>query len=31
MLPIGYRAQGEGPRSTEKVRFPKEDLFTFVS
>lgn len=29
MMPIGYRAAGEGPRSPEKVRFPKEALFTF--
>ncbi|GAB0174228.1 MAG: NAD(P)H-dependent oxidoreductase [Candidatus Altimarinota bacterium] len=27
MLPIGYRAEGEGPRSPEKVRLPKDALF----
>ncbi len=30
MLPIGYRAEGEGPRGPEKVRFPKTSLFTEV-
>lgn len=30
MLPIGYRAEGEGPRSPEKVRFSKEVLFTEI-
>jgi nitroreductase len=30
LLPIGYRAEGEGPRSPEKVRFSKESLFTVV-
>jgi nitroreductase/dihydropteridine reductase len=29
MLPIGYRAPGEGPRGPEKVRLSKESLFTF--
>lgn len=29
MLPIGYRAAGEGPRGPEKVRLPKDKLFTF--
>jgi hypothetical protein len=29
MLPIWYRAPGEGPRGPEKVRLPKESLFTF--
>jgi nitroreductase len=30
MLPIGYRAEGEAPRSPQKVRFSKEALFTEV-
>lgn len=30
MLPLGYRAAGEGPRSPEKARTPKEKLFTFT-
>ena len=30
MLPIGYRADGEGPRTQEKVRFPKTSLFTEI-
>lgn len=30
MLPIWYRVTGEGPRSSEKVRFPKESLFTYI-
>ncbi len=31
MLPIGYRVDGEGPRTTEKVRFTNEELFTTIA
>ena len=30
ILPIGYRAEGESPRTPQKVRFSKEALFTEV-
>lgn len=30
MLPLGYRATGESPRTPEKVRFSKEALFTEI-
>ncbi len=30
MLPIGYRVEGDGPRTPQKVRFSKEALFTEV-
>lgn len=31
MIPIGYRKEWNGPRTTEKVRFSKEALFTFAN
>lgn len=30
LLPIGYRASDDAPRTQEKVRFPESALFTFI-